>query len=106
VEGFMANSVYGLPKTILDYGSVWLRIEITEQNFLEVSLTELAAMTMKWHMGYMERSIYDLCKVGFLFEPMWLKVRTTPLLVGQVFHIQFLKYIRGKIDGIHGKVHL
>jgi hypothetical protein len=47
----MANSFYGLPKTILDDGSVWLRIGIAEQNLLEVSLIELAALSMKLLMA-------------------------------------------------------
>jgi hypothetical protein len=45
-----------------------------------------------WLMGYVERSIYDIYEVGFIFEPIWLKIRTAPLLVVQVSHIQFLKY--------------
>lgn len=56
----MANSVHGLPKTILEYGSLWLRIGIAEQNLPKVSLIELAAVSAKWLMGYMERSVYDL----------------------------------------------
>jgi hypothetical protein len=63
----VANSVYGRPKTILDDGSIWHGIGIANQNWLEVSFIELAEMYIKWLMGYMEISIYDLCKVGFLF---------------------------------------
>jgi hypothetical protein len=103
----MENSVHGLPQTLLHYGSVWFRIGIAEQNLLEVSLIEFQQCPWNGLWDTWKGKFMIVCKVGFIFESIWLKIRTAPLPVLKVFHIQFLKYrLCGKVTRIYGRVHL
>jgi hypothetical protein len=96
----MENSFYGLLKTMIYYGSIWLRIGMAEQILVEVSHIEFQQCLLNGLWDTWKGQLIATCKPGFIFGTVWLKTRTAPLLMVQVSHVELLKYT-WKVSGIH-----